>query len=184
VSLRRELLVALGVILVGWIVLMVALARWQRGKAGEKTWSEPELVHYPGAESAPEQTVPNLGIRRYWFHLSEDYPSQSVFGFYRKMLEAEGWRRVGENPPTWVRRQSKDEIWDGFDASWTDPKGLFQLDLQMVSQVRLARHEGSEPTERREPGIEVFVTQRRALFPGFALPPQRSAPPRREIEVR
>jgi hypothetical protein len=65
-----------------------------------------------------------------------------------------------------------------------DPKGLFQLDLEMASTVRLAKHDLGTETQDREPGIKVYVTLRRSLLPGMLMPPEEAAPPRGEIEVR
>jgi hypothetical protein len=64
-----------------------------------------------------------------------------------------------------------------------EPRGLFQIDLEMMSTVVVGKSEVGEETQARKPGMEVFVTLRRTLVPGFVLPPEE-APRRDEIEVR
>ena len=186
--LRRELMIVLGVFLMGWIVLMAVVGRWQRGRAGERVTAEPQLIHYPGTESAPEQTSPSLGFRKYWFHLNQDYPSLSAFSFYEQKLEPGGWRLLGQGQPQWFRRVDKDAARDLFRATWIPPNGLFQLDLEMMSTVKLTQHEGGTETEERQPGMDVFVTLRRALFPGVVTPVPESesgaTPPRPQIQVK
>ena len=183
-NLRKELLIVLGVVLVGWMVLMAGLARWQRSRAVQRVTTEPELIHYPGTEGAEEQTSPNMSFRKYWFKLNEDYPSLSVFYFYQKQLEPKGWKLMTKGAPAWVQQQEKDKLVDVFRAVWMDPKGLFQLDLEMASTVRLAKHDLGMETQDREPGIKVYVTLRRSLLPGMLMPPEEAAPSRGEIEVR
>jgi len=176
VSQRRELLVALLAVLIGWIVLMSLVSRWQRSRAGQRVTIETPLVHYPGTESVEEQTEPNMEFRRYWFHLNEDYPSLSVFHFYRQKLEPDGWRMPGNNPPNWVRQQDKDTVRNVFHATWVNRTELFQLDLEMMSTAKVVKHEGGTQSEQRQPGLDVFVTQRRVLMPGLTYPPPESAP--------
>jgi len=181
---RRDVLLAMAAMLLAWLALMMALGRWQRGAAQRRPPAEPELIRYPGAENAPEQVSPNLGFRKYWFHLREDYPSESVFSFYQRTLEERGWRLVGQRRPDWVRRQEKDRAWDQFDATWVDPTRLFQLDLQMVSALTAVGPGEGREARGREPGIEVFVTQRRVSAPALLLPREKRREPRQEIETR
>jgi hypothetical protein len=168
---------------------MAGLTRWQRGRPGGSTAPEPRLIRYPGTESAPEQTAEATGFHRYWFHLNEDYPSLSVYTFYKQQLESEGWRPVNEGQPQWNRREGKDKSGDLFRATWTSANGLFQLDLEMVSPVQMAQSEGTR-TETRQPGLDIFVTMQRTLLPpGIATPlpkPKREpgAPSGPEIQVR
>lgn len=179
-SFRRELLIAVSIVAVGWVMLMVGLAKWQHGNASRRVAVEPEFAHYPGTEDVQEQTSPSLGLRKYWFMLHEDFPSQSVFYFYEKELGAQGWRLVGKASPQWRRQTSRERTADVFRATWLDPKGLFQLDLEMVSPITAVKHELSIVTEEREPGMRVYVTMRRALAPGLVMPPQ-GGPPRSQV---
>lgn len=185
-KLRRDLMIVLGLLVVGWLVLMAGLAKLQRSRAAENVSVEPKLIHYPGTEGVEEQTSSNLGFHKYWFQLKEDYPSLSVFYFYQKQLQPEGWKLVGTAAPNWVQQESKDELLDIFRATWLGPKGLFQLDLEMMSTVKIVPHEVGTATEQREPGIKVYVTLRRAMFPGFPMPQQDQEPtrPPGEIEVK
>lgn len=183
-SLRKELLLVLGIVLFGWVLLVAVLAKWQQGRAGRSVVAEPVFLHYPGTESVEEQTSPNLGFRKYWFLLKEEYPSESVSRWYQQQLESEGWRLVGARDRRWFRQRDKDRAYDTYQATWVDPRNLFQLDLEMVSTVEFVGHEGGTESEEREPGIKVYVTMRRSLIPGFVLPPTETKPPRSEIEVR
>ncbi|MFB3881121.1 MAG: hypothetical protein ACE149_07650 [Armatimonadota bacterium] len=170
---RRELLGMLALVGLLWLVLLAGLARWQRGRAAPAT-AEPQLVHYPGTENVAEQTSANLGLRKYWFRLEEEYPSESVYRFYRDQLEPKGWRPIGAVAPQWVRRSEKDVTRDLFATGWISPDGLFHIDLQMMSVVHPAK-EGSASGEERERGIRVYVTLRRSAPPEILLD-QRPGP--------
>lgn len=188
-TLRRELFIVLGIVIIGWVLLMSLVSKWQRTSAAGKVTIEPQLVHYPGTESAPEQEAPNLGFRKYWFHLGEDYPSLSVYTFYQRKLEPDGWKLLREGAPQWIRRYEKKEALDLFRATWISADGLFQLDLEMMSTVKLIAHEDGEPTEKRQRGIDVFVTLRRVLLPGIAAPVpgaplEKAVPAGPQIEVK
>jgi hypothetical protein len=179
---RRELVITIVVLAVVWLALMIALGRWQRGRRGGGA-AEPKLLHYPGTESVREQTVPNLGWRKYWFALDEDYPSESVFYFYQNRLEPEGWRLAIPGEPQWYRRKGKGEDQDLFRASWISPNNLFQIDLDMVSTVKVRREGGAVLGEDREPGITVYVTLHRVIGPALLAPPVPPGTVRHEIEV-
>jgi hypothetical protein len=173
----------MGVLLVGWVLLMAGLTRWQRSRPHSPA-AQPPLIHYPGTESAPEQTAEATGFHRYWFHLDEDYPSLSVYSFYQQQLQSEGWRPFGEGQPQWTRREDKNTSSDLFHATWISPNGLFQIDLEMVSTVKVTQEDAAR-TEHRQPGLDVFVTMQRVLLPGIATPmpePQRTARP--QIQVK
>lgn len=180
---RKELLRVLGVILLAWVILLLALGKWQQRQAPERVGAEPELVHYPGTEGIQEQLAPNLGFRKYWFRLNEDYPSKSVFYFYQNEMGAKGWQLVSGGEPQWRRRESKDEIADLFHATWLSPDRLFQLDVEMVSRVKLTRQGPEMANEEREPGIRVYVTLRRVSMPGLMVPGPPKEPRRGEIEL-
>lgn len=182
-SLRKELGIVLGVMLVGWLVLVVGLGRWQRSRPRDAV-AEPDLVHYPGTESAEEQTSANLGFRRYWFHLNEEYPSQSVFYWYQNELQPDGWRLMGRGLPQWMRKRDRNRVADVFRATWVDRRGLFQIDLEMASPITVTEPEMGQPTEERQPGLEIIVTLRRTLLPGLVLPQEEAQPKRDEIEVK
>ena len=184
-KLRRELLVALGILLVGWLGLVVVLGKWQQSRAGQKAAAEPQLPRYPGTESLPEQTSPNLGFHRYWFKLNEDYPSLSAFYFYQNELEPDGWRLAGEAQPRWVRQKDKDQWRDLFRATWLDPKHLFQIDLEMMSTAKAVGQVGqvSNLPEEREPGLQVYVTLRRTMLPAYITREGAPFPSRPGIET-
>ncbi len=171
---RRELLRTVAVIAAAWVVLLLLLNRWHRSSKPEPGGTEPVLVHYPGYEDVEEQTSANLGFRKYWFRLNEDYPSRSVYYFYRNLLEPEGWQPLARGEPQWVRQTTKREARDLFEAIWVSPDRLFQIELEMMSEVKLVTEGDALVLEEREPGIQVFVTQRRALHPGIIL--QRQPP--------
>lgn len=175
-NLRRELLVVLVAVLVGWVVLISLLSKWQRGRAGDRVTNEPAFVHYPGTESVQEQTASTTGFRRYWFHLNEDYPSLSVYRFYKSKLEPDGWRAVGQSPPNWVSRPDKSATSDLLRATWIDKQGLFQLDVEMVSTVTATKQPDGTTVKARKPGIEVYVTMRRVLLPGVTFPQPETRP--------
>jgi hypothetical protein len=183
VKLRRELLVALAILLVGWLGLMAGLSKWQRGRAGRNAAAEAQLPHYPGTESLPEQTSPNLGLHKYWFKLNEEYPSLAVFYFYQNELEPDGWRLAGDAQPKWVRQKDKDQWRDIFRATWLDPKHLFQIDLEMMSTAKVVSHQVGTETEEREPGIEVYATLRRTMLPAFITREEAPVPSRPGIET-
>jgi len=180
---RKDLFLVLAVILIAWVAVMAGLARWQRSRAVKQVAVQPELPHFPGTEAVQEQTVPNLGWTKYWFTLNEDYPSKSVYYFYRKELEPQGWRRIPAAEPQWYRMESGEEARDMLRATWLAPNRLHQIDLEMVSVVELEREAASVVGETREPGIRIYVTLRRVLMPGLLRPPQPTQPPRGAIEV-
>lgn len=180
---RKELLRVLGVILLAWVILLLALGKWQQRQAPSRA-AEAELVHYPGTEGIQEQLSPNLGFRKYWFRLNEEYPSKSVFYFYQNEMGAKGWQLVSGGEPQWRRQESKDEITDLFDAMWVSPDRLFQLELEMASHVKLLRNGSDMPSEEREPGIRVYVTLRRVNMPGLMVPGPPKEPRRGEIELQ
>ncbi len=187
-TLRRDFVILLGILVVGWLLLMAGLARWQRSRPVSPAAAEPPLIRYPGAESAPEQTADPTGFRRYWFHLNEDYPSLSVYNFYKQQLEGERWRPLGQGQPQWVRREDRDVSRDLFRATWISANGLFQIDLEMTSTVQVTKHDDTR-VEQRQPGMDVFVTMRRALMPGITTPipepnPQREPPSGPQIQVK
>ena len=178
---RRELALVLGIVVVAWVVLLFALNKWQRSKLPETR--EPELTHYPGQESVPEQRAENIGLRKYWFVLDEDYPSQSVYQFYRSEYRQRGWQAVGRGEPQWFRRTEGGKLFDLFHAMWISPDRLFQVELELKSEVRPIREEGVIVSEERLPGIEVYVTQRRAMSPSLISPSAPEGRPRGEVEV-
>ncbi|HUU53757.1 MAG TPA: hypothetical protein VMY87_02465 [Armatimonadota bacterium] len=169
---RRELVRTIAVVAVIWVVILVAVARWQgrgeRAGAGRR----PELMHYPGTEAVEEQHSANLGFRKYWFTLNEDYPSKSVYYFYRNELEPKGWTPLHRGEPRWVRQVAKKESRDVFQAVWGSPDNLFQIQLDMMSVVKPVREGEPLSGEEREPGIEVFVTLQRSLHPGLIMQPK------------
>jgi hypothetical protein len=168
---RRRLLRMIALLAVAWAAILIGLASWQRSRpAGAR--AEPQLLHYPGAEQVQEQTAPNLGLRKYWFRLNEDYPSKSVYYFYQDQLEAIGWQRLGTGEPQWVRRVESNLARDLFQAVWVSPDHLFQVELEMMSLVRPANDGSSPAGQEREPGIQVFVTLRRVLHPGIIIQPR------------
>ncbi|MCJ7822952.1 MAG: hypothetical protein MUQ26_07765 [Armatimonadetes bacterium] len=178
---RRELALVLGVMVVGWVVLLLVLSKWQRSQPPQA--NEPDLIHYPGQEDVPEQTSQSINMRRYWFRLHEDYPSQSVYQFYQGEYRKRGWRRLGRGEPQWFRRTDGGKLYDLFHAMWLSPDRLFQVELQMTSEVRPIRERGDIVSEERMPGIEVYVTQRRALSPSLVSPPVPEGRTPVEIEV-
>ncbi len=169
---RREFLRTVAVIAAGWVALLFLLSRWHRSSKPQPAATEPVLVHYPGYEDVEEQTSPNLGFRKYWFRLNEDYPSRSVYYFYRNLLEPEGWEALSQHEPQWVRRATEKEVRDLFQAIWVSPDRLFQIELEMMSEVKLVTEGDTVLSEEREPGIQVFVTLRRTLHPGIMLQPR------------
>ena len=205
---RKEIFLGIGVVLVAWVLLLVALSRWQASRPAKQVSVQPELLHYPGTEEVAEQESENLGWRKYWFTLDEPYPSTSVYQFYRREMEAQGWRLVPGGEPEWVREETDEGARDLFRATWLAPNRLYQLDLDMMSVVK-GKREGEQvvseergfdsatrpadksaqprPTpsavEGREPGIRVFVTLRRVVLPGLLLPPSEPEKPKGEIEV-
>jgi len=180
---RRELLRVIALVAICWIALLLILARWQQRTPTQPASAEPQLIHYPGTEAVQEQTVPNLGFRKYWFQLNEDYPSKSVFYFYCNKLEPQGWQLIAKDQPRWRRRLVKGKAYDIFQALWLSPNRLFQLELEMVSPVKLVRRVEETVTEEREPGIRIYVTQRRVALPALMMPPAQPQPSRPEIEV-
>jgi len=169
---RRELIRTVAVVAAIWVAILVVASRWQ-GRGVEATGKNaPTLVHYPGTENVEEQLSENLGFRKYWFTLNEDYPSKSVYYFYRDELEPKGWTPMQRGEPGWVRQFAKDEARDVFLAMWGSPDNLFQLQLDMMSVAKRVDEEGATPSEAREPGIEVFVTLQRTLHPGLIMRPK------------
>ena len=175
---KRELLRTLVLVGVAWTAILFGLAKWQGGRpAGSAPGAEPQLVHYPGTEGVTEQTSANIGLRKYWFRLNEEYPSKSVYYFYQNQLESKRWKRLGKGEPTWARLVEKGSARDLFQAEWISPDSLFQVELQMMSVVHQVREGETVSREEREPGIEVFVTQRRAVHPGIIMQDRRQESP-------
>ncbi len=172
---RWELIRTVAVVAAIWVAILVVASRWQ-GRGVEATGKNaPELVHYPGTRDVEEQHSENLGFRKYWFTLNEDYPSKSVYYFYRDELEPKGWVPLHRGEPAWVRQFAKDEARDVFLAMWGSPDNLFQLQLDMMSTAKRVDEDGVQPSEEREPGIEVFVTLQRTLHPGLIMRPKTPA---------
>jgi len=180
---RRQLFLVIAVICAAWVGLMLGLSRWQQSRSGARPSAEPDLPHFPGTEGVDEQTSRNLGWRKYWFRLNEDYPSKSVLNFYQHEMDARGWRLVGSQQPQWHRRNGEEEAYDVLEATWVAPNRLFQLDLQMLSRVVLVSQAEEVLGEDRAPGIEVWVTLRRVLAPGLIVPQPVSGAPRSGIEL-
>jgi hypothetical protein len=171
---RRDILRAMLVLAMAWVLVVVAVSHWQR-RAPRR--GEPKLVHYPGTESVTEQEVPNLGYRKYWFHLDEEYPSTRVYQFYRKALAAQGWRFAWGEEPRWERRTEKGKAQDLFMAGWVSGDGLFEITLQMLSTVKVTTADGDVIAEERAPGMDVYVTMRRSMLPwGFGERPPSTGP--------
>jgi len=181
---RRELLRLIVVVSIAWVAILVVLAQWQQRHPGDKRAQlEPELRHYPGTEGVAEQTSVNLGFRKYWFMLNEEYPSKSVYFFYKTELGQKGWRLVNPREPQWYRRTQGDKVYDLFTAVWLSPDRLFQVELEMKSEVKPILRGGETVGEERGPGIAVYVTQRRVLNPALMAPGREEPDRRREIEV-
>ena len=181
---RKEILIGIGVVLLAWVLVLVALSRWQANRPAKQVSVQPQLPHYPGTEGVAEQESENLGWRKYWFTLSEPYPSTSVYQFYRQEMAAQQWRLVPEEEPKWAREETDEGARDLFHATWLAPNRLYQLDLDMMSVVNQKREEGRVVREVRQPGIRVYVTLRRVVMPGLLLPPTEPEKPKGEIEVR
>jgi len=180
---RRELFRVVVIVAIGWVAVMLLLTKWQRATRARHGSAEPELVHYPGTEDIEEQTSENLGFRKYWFRLNEDYPSRSVYYYYRNHLESAGWQHPVPGEAQWIRQWAKDKAYDVLRALWLSPDGLFQLEIEMKSEVEFVRRDGQVVHEDREPGIEVYVTQRRALHPGIMMQPDARERRGGEIEL-
>lgn len=177
---RRELMIAILVLAAGWVALMVVLAKLQGGREAEKA---PTFPHYPGTESVKEQTVPGLGSRKYWFTLNQDYPSTAVYQFYRGELQPQGWRRLGPEP-TWRRKEEKEQVRDLFQTMWLSADRIYQMELQMASTVEVSRKGDKIVSEKRKPGIEVYVTLRRAMGPWLLESDGRGRPAPDAIELK
>jgi hypothetical protein len=169
---RKDLIRVVGIVAIIWVASLVLVAKWQRSARPSDAPSEPELIHYPGYEGVPEQTAPNLGWRKYWFELNEEYPSKSVYYFYRRELDAKGWQLLGAREPDWVRRTVKDNVFDLFHAVWASPDGIFQIELEMQSSVDLIKSGDQVVAEERSPTTLVYVTLRRSLAPQLLLQPR------------
>lgn len=180
---RKQLLLMIAVVCAAWVGLVLGLSRWQQSHRAARPSAEPYFPHFPGTEDVAEQTSPNLGWRKYWFHLNEDYPSKSVLNFYQHEMDAQGWLLVGNQQPQWHRRNGEEEAYDVLEATWVAPNRLFQLDLQMLSRVTLVRQAEEVLSEDRARGIEVWVTLRRVLAPGLIVPQPARSPPRSGIEL-
>ncbi len=180
---RRELVLTVAAMIAAWVVMLLLLAAWQRRSGSARPSSEPELIHYPGTEDVAEQTSVNLGLRKYWFSLDETYPSKSVYHFYDREYRQRGWRRLYRGEPQWYRRSERGMFYDLFHAVWVGPDRLFQVELEMKSEVKPVRDGGEVVAEERAPGIKVYVTQKRVIFPGTMGRPERRTKPRGEIEV-
>lgn len=178
---RRELMRTVFVLATAWVLIVLVLTKLQRSAKPGRPPAGPPLVHYPGYEDVEEQTAENLGLRKYWFTLNEDYPSKSVYYFYKNVLEADGWRALADGEPQWARKATDEEARDLFNAVWVSPDNLFQIEVQMLSTVRLVQQQEAVVLGEREPGIQVFVTQRRAMHPGLIFQP-RAREPQRDVE--
>jgi len=178
---RRELALVVGVVVVAWVAVLLVLAKWQRSQP--PSTDEPELIHYPGREDIAEQRSQNLGMRKYWFAFEEDYPSKSVFYFYKNAYRDKGWSLTGPEEPQWYRRTEGGKAYDLFYALWLSPDRIFQLELQMKSEVTPIREGGQVVGEDRAPGIKVYVTQKRVMAPALILPPTQRGKPPPEIEL-
>ncbi len=181
---RKELFVAIGAVMMVWVLLLVGVSRWQAHRPPRGAGMAPELPHFPGTEDIREQESENLGWRKYWFTLEEDFPSTTVYQFYQKELGGQGWRQVPEGEPQWMREEAKGEAHDLFHATWVAPNRLYQVDLDMMSVVQVRREGGRVTGESREPGIKVFVKLQRVLTPVLLFPPGEPGAGKGEIEVR
>ncbi len=159
---RRDILKAMVAMALVWALLVVGASQWQRRASRP---NEPKLLHYPGTESVQEQVVANLGYHKYWFHFGEEYPSTRVYQFYRKELAEQGWRFAWGEEPRWERRMGKGKAQDLFMAGWVSRDGLFEITLQLLSEVKLKTADGDIISEQRAPGMEVYVTLRRSMMP-------------------
>jgi len=180
---RRELLQVVALVAVAWVAVLFFLTRWQRETIPTSDVREPELIHYPGTEGIEEQTSENLGFRKYWFTLNEDYPSKSVYYFYANQLEPEGWRPLHQAEPRWVRQTWKKDMRDLFQAVWVSPDSLFQIELEMMSVLHPIEQGKMTVGSEREPGIQVFVTLRRSLHPSIILEPRHQSKPTLDIDT-
>ena len=177
---RREFLRVLSVVVLIWVAFLFVLARWQKAAPAAGGRTEPKLVHYPGTEGVPEQTSPNLGFRKYWFTLNEEFPSKSVYYFYKSALESKGWRPLQRSDPEWVHRRMGSESRDLFQSIWMSPDRLFEVNLEMMSVSRQVDKKDPTMGETRDPGIQVFVTQRRSLNPSAVMQPRETEAPEPE----
>lgn len=176
---RREIIRTVAIVCVLWVAVTVLLAQWQ-----QRTQKlPPPFLHYPGYERVPEQTIPNLGSRKYWFTLRESYPSLSVFHFYDQALRARGWRPLWKTEPAWQRTSRDDTRQDGFSAMWVSRDRQYQLQLQMQSTVKVLREGERVVSETRRPGIQVWVTMQRSVGPWLLGPTEeRKAVPQIDIK--
>lgn len=181
---RKELFLVIGAVLLVWMLLVVCVTRWHASRVPKGAGVAPELPHFPGTESIQEQESENLGWRKYWFTLEEDFPSTTAYQFYQKELSGQGWRPVPEGEPQWVRQETKDEARDLFQATWLAPNRLYRVDLEMMSVVKERREGGRVVGETREPGIKVFVTLQRVLDPALLFAPSEPEAGKGEIEVK
>ena len=172
---RRELIRTVAVVAAIWVAILVVASRWHGKVGGANGERAPALVHYPGTESIEEQTSENTGFRKYWFTLNEDYPSKSVYYFYKNELEPKGWVPLHKGEPQWVRQVAKNEARDVFQGMWGSPDNLFQLQLDMMSVSRPADEDQPLSGEVRDPGIKVYVTLQRTLHPGLIMRPKAPA---------
>jgi hypothetical protein len=172
---KRELLRMVALVAVVWVAILLGIWRWQQSRPAG-AGREPQLIHYPGTEQVQEQTSPNIGLRKYWFELNEEYPSKSVYYFYQRQLEPQGWKQLGAGEPKWGRAVDGDETRDLFGAVWVSPDHLWTVDLQMMSVVKPAKSDDPLAGEERQPGIQVFVTLRRAVHAGILLQESPKSP--------
>ncbi len=177
---RRDFLRTILLLCLAWVAVTILLARWTQRS---QQHAGPRLLHYPGTESRPEQTLPTLNLRKYWFALPEDYPSLTVYDFYQRELTARGWRPLSPATPTWQRqldRKDETKAHDLFDTTWISPDRLYQLRLQLLAEVTLTRDGDRITAEQRRPGLQVYVTQQRSISPWLLDPPRKE----RGIEVK
>jgi hypothetical protein len=179
---RRELARVVAVVAIIWVAALVLLGKWQQVNRTSGDHPDPALIHYPGFEDVPEQTSANIGWRKYWFELDEEYPSKSVFYFYQRELASRGWRLLGSGEPQWYRQTIKEGAQDVFHAVWRSSDNLFLIQLEMKSVVELIESGDQVVSEERDPTILVYVTLQREVGPGLLTEPHADSAPRIDID--
>jgi hypothetical protein len=170
------MMVGVVIVLIVWVGVMIGLSHYQSARI-------PPLLHYPGTESVKEQLVPNLGWRKYWFKLDQDYPSTAAYDFYAKALVPKGWWLANRVAPGWYRKDEKGKVSDVFTATWVSPDRIYQVDLQMASIVHPKREGKRVISETRDPGLLVYVTMRRSMGP-WLLEKEGKSPGRGELDMK
>ncbi len=173
---KRRLVRMIALVALAWVAILLVVSRLEHIGHGEGI---PRLIHYPGTEDVQEQTATNLGMRKYWFRLNEEYPSKSVYYFYQRELEPRGWKQMGQNEPKWGRTVEGGQTRDLFETLWVSPDKLWTIELQMMSVVKPVKGGGALAGEEREQGIQTYVTLRRALHPGILFQ-ENERPPQTE----